>query len=161
MKSKIGIGLVIVGFLCPVFGLLVPFLGLDSTTTTALVAFLMVGGPEVFFVLGGLLAGKEGVLLVKNKIKKFIGLPEGEYPASKTQYKIGVALILVWFPLTLVAGYVPNLFDFPLIKENLFWIALAGDITLVVAIFGLGGHQMITKIGSVFKWEQWELPNRN
>lgn len=30
----------------------------------------MVGGPQMFMILEGLLTGKEGVLLVKNKIKK-------------------------------------------------------------------------------------------
>ena len=158
LKSKIGIGLVILGFICPVFGLIIPFLGFDATTTSALVAFFMVGGPEIFLVLGGILAGKEGVLLVTNRVKRFFGLPEGGYPAPKTQYNFGLFLLILWFIAAVVPGYLPSVFEYPFIKENLLWITLAADVIFLIAIFGFGGHQMITKLSSVFKWEPWELP---
>jgi len=28
----------------------------------------------------------------------------------------------------------------------------------ICPLFGFGGHQMISKIASVFKWEEWTLP---
>ncbi|MGI9531262.1 transporter suffix domain-containing protein, partial [Lutimonas sp.] len=158
LKSKIGIGLVIIGFICPLFGFIVPFLGFSTAITTALVTFFLVGGPEIFLLLGGVLAGKEGVLLVTNKLKKMLGLPEGTYPASKTQYNIGVALLILWFILAVFPTYILELFPTPFIDDNLLWFALGADVLLVLAIFGFGGHQMVTKISSVFKWKQWILP---
>lgn len=159
-KRKIGIGLVIIGFICPIIGLGIPFLGLNSTTTTALVTFFMVGGPEIFLVLGGLLAGKEGVLLVTNRIKRFVGLPEGRYPASKSQYNIGVVLLILWFPLVILPGYVPGVFEIQFVQENLLWLSIGVDLMFILAIFGFGGNQMISKLFSIIKWEEWELPQK-
>ena len=158
LKSKIGIGLVILGFICPIFGLVVPFLGLEGTTTTALVAFFMVGGPEIFLILGGLLAGKEGILLVKNRIKRMFGLPEGKYPATRSQYTVGLVLLVIWFLLAIIPGYIPGFVDIPFIEENLLWLSIGADLLFLIAIFGFGGHQMISKIAKVFTWEPWELP---
>lgn len=158
LKSKIGIGLVIIGFICPLFGLIVPFFGFSTAITTALVTFFVVGGPEVFLLLGGLLAGKEGVLLVTNRLKKMLGLPEGKYPASRTQYNIGIALLLLWFVLAVFPNYILEFFPASFVDENLLWISLGADVLLVLSIFGFGGHQMISKIASVFTWEEWTLP---
>ncbi len=158
LKSKIGIGLVIMGFICPLFGFIIPFLGFSTAITTALVTFFIVGGPELFLLLGGVLAGKEGVLLVTNKLKKMLGLPEGKYPASRTQYNIGIALFLLWFVLAVFSNYILEFFPASFVDENLLWISLGADVLLMLSIFGFGGHQMITKIASVLKWEQWELP---
>ena len=119
LRSKIGIAIIIIGFIFPVFGLIVPMLGFSAATSTALVAFFMVGGPEIFLIAGAALAGKEGITLVTNRIKRMLGLPEGRYPASKTQYNIGVALILIWFLLTVASGYIPGLFDVPFIHDNM------------------------------------------
>ncbi len=158
LKSKIGIGLVILGFICPVFGLVVPFLGFEGTTTTALVAFFMVGGPEIFLILGGLLAGKEGILLVKNRIKRMFGLPEGKYPATRSQYTVGLVLLVIWFLLAIIPGYIPGFVDIPFIEENLLWLSIGADLIFLIAIFGFGGHQMISKIAKLFTWEPCELP---
>lgn len=158
LKSKIGIGLVITGFICPLFGFIVPFLGFSTAITSALVTFFIVGGPELFLLLGGILAGKEGVLLVTNKFKKMLGLPEGKYPAGRIQYNIGIVLFLLWFALAIFPNYILELFPISFVEENLLWISLGADVLLVFSIFGFGGHQMISKIASVFKWEEWTLP---
>ena len=70
LKSKYGIGLAITGMIFPVFALAVPLFNYDAVTSAALVTFCLVGGPEIFLIAGGLLAGKEGVLLVKNGFKQ-------------------------------------------------------------------------------------------
>jgi len=138
LKSKIGIGLVIVGFICPLFGIIVPFLGFSNTVTTALVTFFVVGGPELFLLMGGVLAGKEGVLLVTNRLKKMLGLPEGKYPAGRTQYNIGIVLLLLWFVLAVFPNYILELLPIPFVDENLLWISLGADVLLVLSIFGFG-----------------------
>ncbi|WP_281613370.1 transporter suffix domain-containing protein [Flammeovirga sp. SubArs3] len=158
LKSKIGLGFIILGFICPVFGLIVPLLGFSSTVTAALVTFFLVGGPEILFVLGGILAGKEGIQLVKGKVKKLFGLPEENYPATSAQYKLGVVCIVIWFILLVIPGYIPNLFEMPFIRENLLYLSIGTDIMFIVGVFVLGGNQMITKIGDVIKWQPWQLP---
>jgi len=158
LKSKVGIGFVILGFISPIFSFLVPLLNLSSEMSTTLVAFFLVGGPEVFILIGGALAGKEGVTLVKNKIKKLLGLPQGRYPAPKSQYRLALIGMMLWFILAIIPGYVPSLFDIPFIKENLLWFSVGADAIFIISIFFLGGNQMIQKIGKVFTWEPWDLP---
>ena len=158
IKSKIGIGLVIFGFITPVFGLLVPFLNLNTSITTALIAILMVGGPEIFMLLGAALAGKEGVLLVKAKIRKILGLPEGKFAATRGQYNLALFLMGTWLFLSIIPGYIPEIMEVPFITDNLFWVSLTSDVILLISIFFLGGHQMVTKIAKLFTWEKWELP---
>lgn len=160
LKSRIGILFVILGFISPLVGLVIPFLGFDKTTTATLVTFFLIGGPEIFLILGGVLAGKEGVLLVKNRIKRLFGLPEGKYPATKSQYTVGVILLIMWFVAATVPSYIPGFFDIPFVEKNLLWLSIGADVILLVAIFGFGGHQMITKFASLFKWEPWELPEK-
>ncbi|MCT4623843.1 MAG: transporter suffix domain-containing protein [Schleiferiaceae bacterium] len=158
LKTRIGLVLIVLGFISPLFGLLVPLFNLSPTLTATIVTALVVGGPEIFLIAGAALAGKEGVVLVKNRIKRMLGLPEGRYPATKSQYNTGLVLILVWFILSIAVGYIPGFFNVPFIEDNLLWISLGFDILFIVAIFGFGGHQLITKLGKVFTWEPWELP---
>lgn len=156
-KSKFGIAFVVIGFICPVFGFAVPLLNLSDGLTTTLVAFFMVGGPEVFLILGTALAGKQGVTIVQNKVKRAFGLPEGRYPAGKRQYETGVILIGLWFVLTIYSGY-SSILQEEFVQNNMLWFAIGTDILLILGIFVFGGNQMISKIASVFKWEEWKLP---
>ena len=87
-----------------------------------------------------------------------LGLPEGKYPAGRIQYNIGIVLFLLWFALAIFPNYILELFPISFVEENLLWISLGADVLLVFSIFGFGGHQMISKIASVFKWEEWTLP---
>ncbi|OHX66771.1 transporter suffix domain-containing protein [Flammeovirga pacifica] len=160
LKSKIGITFVVLGFISPVFGLIVPFLGFNTTITTSLITFFLVGGPEVFLLLGSFLAGKEGVKLVKGKVKKLFGLPEEDYAANSSQYRIGVICILLWLFLIIFPGYVPHFFEMPLVRENLFYLSIGTDLLLILGVFVFGGNQMVTKISEIVRWEPWKLPEK-
>lgn len=158
LKSRIGITFIVVGFICPVFGLLVPLLGLSTALTTTLVAFFMVGGPEIFLVLGGALAGKEGVIIVKNKIKRMFGLPEGRYPAPRSQYYLAITLMVLWVISFFLPYYIPAI-DAWLHTQNIKWYYyVIGDVVFVLAFLFIGGDQLITKLGRLLTWEPWELP---
>ncbi|KXX67973.1 transporter suffix domain-containing protein [Flammeovirga sp. SJP92] len=158
LKSKIGLGTIVLGIISPVFSLIVPFLGLSKGMTATIITLFVVGVPEVCLLIGGLLAGKEGIQLVKGKIKKMMGLPPGKYPATPFQYKIGIVCILVWFAVTVVSGYIPNIFEVPFIKENLLYFSIGTDIILLLGIVAFGGNQMMKKLGDVFRWQPWVLP---
>jgi hypothetical protein len=158
LKSRIGIFLIVLGFIFPVFGLLVPLLGLSVAVTTTLVAFFMVGGPEIFLVAGAALAGKEGILLVQNKIKRMMGLPEGRYPAPKSQYYLAVGLMVIWLLSMPLPFYMPPIAEF--IEQQAFewYYFVIGDIVFLIAFLLIGGDQLVTKLAKVFTWEPWELP---
>jgi hypothetical protein len=158
-KSKLGLGLILFGFFLPLGALAVPLLGLSDAISAGLIGFLLLGAPEIFMFFGAALAGKEGLHLAKEKIKKLFGLPPGRYPAGKRQYNLGLGIILLWFLLTLMATYIPGIFDIPIITNHVFLISLIVDGLFLFAIFGLGGDQMTQKIKNLFSWEEWTLPN--
>ena len=158
LRSKIGIGFVILAIMCPLIGLVIPLFGLSKATTTVLVAFFMLGGPEVFLILGGFLAGKEGVLLVKNKIKRMLGLPEGRYAATRSQYNLALFIMGLWVISVVLPGYVKWIREIPFVVENMLWISIIGDALFLIALFFIGGNQMITKFGKLLTWEPWQLP---
>lgn len=66
-----------------------------------------------------------------------LGLPEGKYLVGKTQHNIAVFLILLWFPLVIIPGYVPDLLGIPLIKANSMWFTIGTDLMFIIAFFGL------------------------
>ena len=158
LKSRIGIFLIIFGFICPIFGLLVPLLGFSAGMTATLVAFFMVGGPEIFMIAGAALAGKEGILLVKNKIKKMLGLPEGHYPAPRSQYYLAVGMMVLWLISLIIPYYIPGIEEMLNLDTYEWYYFVIGDVIFVIAFLFIGGDQLITKLGKVFTWEPWELP---
>lgn len=155
LKSRIGLTLIIIGFISPLFAILMPLLNLSPNLTAGLVTLFLVGVPELFLILGVALAGKEGLALVKNKIKKFFGLPEGVFAASKTQYRLAKLLVFLWLVGITVPYYFPTLMGNPIFENNLLYISIGGELMLIVAIFFLGGNQMVTKIQNLFTWEPW------
>ena len=160
LKSRIGLGLIVLGFISPIFGLIVPLFNLPTAVATGLIAFFLVGAPEIFLISGAALAGKEGLLLVKNRIKRMLGLPEGTYAATKKQYALAKFLLLLWLVTVILPYYVPSLIEAPFIADNLIYLSAGGDILLIVTIFFIGGNQMVTKIGNLFTWEPWQLPEK-
>jgi len=156
MKTKIGLFLIILGFISPIFGLIVPVFGFSSTTTTTLVAFFLVGGPEIFLVLGAALAGKEGIIIVKNRIKRLLGLPEGKYYATNSQYNFALILMVIWLISLTLPFYVPAIQHLLEEAKWEWYYFVIGDVVFVLAFIFIGGDQLITKFAKLFTWEPWK-----
>lgn len=97
LKYKVGMSLIILSFAMPIFAIIVPFFGFSAATTTTIVAFFLVGVPEVFLIAGGALAGKEALASIKSKLLQ---------PAGKMRYQIGMVLFP---PVCLSTGLSPIL----------------------------------------------------
>ena len=160
LKSKIGFSLIVLSQVAPIFSIVVPFLGLNDKMENIIITLLFVGGKHVILLLGIAFVGKKGFFLVKQKIMSILGLSESKRAANKLQYNMALTIIFLWFLTVEVSGYFPKLIQIDFIKENYLWIVLAEDLLFLLAIFVLGGNQMITKIGRLFKWEPWELPSK-
>ena len=152
IRTQLGIVLIILGFISPLFALLVPLLNLDSTQTGALTAFLLVGAPEIGLIVGGIFAGKEGVLLVKNKILALFGLKTKD-DISRARYYFALFLLLGWILLSAILSYVTATDSLPLVKDYGRWVLFAADVMLVVAVFFVGGDPLIRKFAAIFEWE--------
>ncbi|MDX2346230.1 MAG: transporter suffix domain-containing protein [Legionella sp.] len=69
LRYKLGILCVVLSFISPLFSLLVPFFDLSTETAVTVGTIFLIGLPEVFFILGAILAGKKVVRLLTQKIK--------------------------------------------------------------------------------------------
>lgn len=134
---------IIMGVISPVFGLIVPFIGLPTATTTTIVALFMVGGPEVFIILGGALAGKEALTTIKSRLFA---------PAGITRYYIGLSLLVVGFFANWVLVYL-DLSGSLQWDNNTMLISTASIDLITVAGALLAGVELFAKIWRLFRWE--------
>lgn len=126
------------GFLSP---LLVPWVatsGLDVAWKTALSGLLVVGIPEVGMVIAVAILGRPGFEYLK---QRFFGLlrryvPAG--PVGPVRHRVGVALFVLPLLFAFLGPYLG-----PFATDYTQWsrpLALAGDLTLLVSLFLLGGE---------------------
>ncbi|OEU68161.1 MAG: hypothetical protein BA863_13875 [Desulfovibrio sp. S3730MH75] len=148
LKYKFGMGLIFFGMICPLFSFIVPFLNLSTAMSSTIIAFLMVGGPELFLIAGGALAGKEALDSIKSRLFK---------PAGKTRYTIGMTLFisgvlvnwaLIYLVLTDVVG---------LDHKSLLVIVGSIDIASITGLL-LMGTEFFSKCKRLFTWEGVEAP---
>ena len=95
------------------------------------------------------------------KAFSFLGISEEKHAATKFQYNLTLFIILTWFIIIILADFVPRINEISFVRTYHFWIILGSDILFLIAVFVIGGNQMITKIGKLFTWEPWELPSNN
>ena len=143
MKYKIGMFIISLGFISPLVGLVVPFLGFDEITTNTLVVFFMVGGPEIFIIGGGALTGKEGLEQIKAEVFA---------PAGKTRYTLGAYLFIFALLANLVFAYVELLELYPLALDTQLIVTIAFDVLAIVAILMMG-KEFFIKVSQLFVWQ--------
>lgn len=152
LKYRIGIFLIIFGFISPLFSLLVPLLGLPSGTTAAIVGLFMLGIPEVFLIFGAALAGKEAVNAVKDKIKAIFKSEGPPKPVSREQYNFGLLLIVLSIVGTWVLAYLEFVIDFEINRRTFLYLNFLGDALFIIGFFVLG-EQFWEKFKRLFTWE--------
>ena len=152
IKTKIGLGLIVMGIASPVFSLIVPFLNLSAALSASLVALFLVGLPEVFLIAGAALAGKEGLQLVMGKVKRALGLPEKTGPAPRWQYNLSLGLIVLWLIGIILPYYVPAILEISFIADHLLYISIGGEVLLILALILIGGKQLRTKLKNLFSY---------
>jgi len=140
MKYKIGMFIISLGFISPFIGLVIPFLGFDETTTNSLVAFFMVGGPEIFIIGGGALTGKKGLDTIKAKVFA---------PAGKTRYTLGAYLFIFALLANLVFAYIELLDMYSLRLEVQLIVSVVFDILAIVSML-LMGKEFFIKVSELF-----------
>ena len=155
-RYRLGMFFLIMMLISPVLALIVPYLKLSDNITLTVQGVLLVGGPEVFMILGIYLAGKEALTTMKNALKKMFGMPPGAYAASESQYRLGLTFVFIGMLVTFIMSYLPVLIQSGFFIEYDLWINLIGDIVFILGVF-IAGEQFITKLKNLFTWDRWEL----
>jgi len=152
LSYRIGMLCIALSFISPLLSFFVPLLGLAPTTAATLVGLLLVGGPEVFMVLGAAFAGKEAVETIKAKIKSLFRRRGPPKPVGQTQYNIGLVLLVSSLLANWVLAYLSHTMLFAIKKPTMVTLALCFDLITIVSFFILGG-QFWEKFKKLFIWE--------
>lgn len=143
LKYKIGMALIILGIASPIFSFLVPFLGFSTAAASTLVAFLMVGAPEIFLIAGGALAGKDALASIKSKLFQ---------PAGKIRYQVGMIIFLCGILANWIITYLELMAVMKLDQETLLFMIGGIDIVTIVGIMMMG-VEFFEKCKRLFFWE--------
>jgi len=143
LKYKIGMGFIVLGIISPLIGLAVPLLDLSTGTTTALVTFFMVGGPEIFLIAGAALAGKQAFESIKKEFFQYAG---------KTRYQFGLILFVTTVFVNWMFVYFNLLEDYAFNINIRLIVTLCIDVTTIISIFVMG-PEFFEKIKRLATWE--------
>jgi len=147
VKFYAGVTLFCLGLFLPLLALVVPFLGFPLLVKVLLSSILVVGGPEVFIVIGVIFAGKPAIDLIKAKFKSLLLF----MPVSRTRHYIGISCLLFSIIASWVLMYYFILTEIP-INEKVKLLFLGSiDFIFVISFFILGGP-FFQKLANLFTW---------
>ena len=139
-RCRIGLFIIALGMILPVFCLALPFLDLSVSIKVALATVLMVGGPEVLTLVGVALAGKEGYAAFKAMLQKIWKRVKPPQRVSPARYRLGVVIFIasglpMWF-----LAYLRAANALPLDNQVVLGILIASDFAFLISFFIAGGE---------------------
>ena len=136
-RFRIGLGIFVLGWICPLFIPLVAASNLPIEWKTMLSGLLLFGGPEVFSLVSIAVLGKDGFNYLKSRL--FAILKRAAPPArvSRIRYNIGLAVWALLFIYGSFIWYAPDLI--PGYNENRIAMNMVADFLFVSSFFVLGG----------------------
>lgn len=143
---------IILSIICPILGLIVPFLGFSHTITATLVGIFLIGGPEVFLILGMVLAGKQALTTIKQKALSWFGITTIPQPVGRLRYNVGLTLLVGSILINWALQYLSFFIDIPEHTYTLVMTTFIFDIIMIASIFVLG-PQFWDKLKRLFVWE--------
>ena len=132
-----GIILFAMGLISPVFIPLVTATGLSAGWKTALSGLLMLGIPELLWVVAAAIMGKAGFNHIKRKFWGFFKKMAPPDEVGPARYRIG----LVMFSLPILFGWLApfGVHRIPGYEVHRLVVNLIGDVLLISSLFVLGG----------------------
>jgi len=137
-RFRIGIAVLVVGWLCPLLVPVVVAADLPTEWKTILSGLLMVGIPEVFTVAAIAILGKSGFNLIKDRVFGFLKRHGPPDVVTRTRYRIGLVMFVGPILFGWLAPYGP---DHILGHEvQNFWVNIVTDLMFISSFFLLGGE---------------------
>jgi len=136
-RLRLGLIILIVGFLSPLSIPLITATELSSKWKAIISGALAVGIPEVFSIVAIAIMGKAGFNYIKARIFGFLKKHGPPDRVSRTRYHIGLVMfvlpILFGWLTPYVSRYVPGY------AAHRLSVAIIGDLMLFASLFVLGG----------------------
>jgi hypothetical protein len=136
-RLRIGITLIAIGWICPLFIPLVTKSMLSTEWKTALSGFLLVIAPEGLSLVAIAILGKEGFAYLKEKVFAVFRRAAPSAKVSRARYNTGLGVLALLFVYGSFVWYAPHLV--PGYSENRVTMNLAADFLFIVNLFVLGG----------------------
>ncbi len=149
-RFKLGVYLLVLGAICPLFTPLVAMTGLSTEWKAALSGLLLVGIPEIFSLIAIAVMGKDGFNYIKGKVFAFFKRHALPKVVSRSRYRIGLVLFLLPLLFGWLAPYGTELI--PGYESHRLAVNLGGDFLLILGLFVLGG-EFWDKVRSLFVYE--------
>jgi hypothetical protein len=150
-RFRIGVALIAVGWICPLFIPLVTGSTLPTEWKTALSGFLLVVGPEVLSLMAIAILGKDGFNLLKEKVYALLRRAAPTAKVSRVRYRAGLAIWALLVVYGWLVSYAPNLV--PGYSEYRIALNLTADFLFVASLFVLGGD-FWEKLRSLFIYDR-------
>ena len=149
-RFRLGVSFFALGLVCPVFVPLVAATGLPVEWKTILSGLLMLGVPELLWVVAVAVMGKAGFDFIKARVFGFFKRYAAPQTVSRTRYRIGLALFLLPILFGWLAPYGPG--AIPGYEAQRLAVNLVGDLLLLASLFVLGGD-FWDKLRALFVYE--------
>ena len=137
-RFRIGMGLVVAGFLSPLGALVLPFIDLSTAMKATLGGAFLAGIPEVFTVAAIAVLGKPGFAYVKSRIMVLLRRYGSPKEVGPVRYYIGLTLWLIPAVYAWIIMYAPPEV-IPGFPEYRVHMGLTIDLLFVFSFFVLGG----------------------
>lgn len=136
-RLLVGGGVLIFGWLCPLFVPLVLASGWPNAWKTTLSGLLMLGIPELFTLAAAAIMGKSGFDYLKAQGFAWLRRLAPPDAVGVTRYRVGLTLFTVPILFGWVSAYVPDLI--PGFVDHARAFAVVGDVMLIASLLVLGG----------------------
>ena len=136
-RLLVGAGVLIFGWLCPLFVPLVLSSGLAPQWKTTLSGLLLLGIPEVFTLAAVAVLGKQGFEYLKGILFSLLRRLAPADTVGLVRYRIGLVMFLVPVLFGWLSVYIPHLI--PGFVEHPMVYAITGDVMFFLSVFVLGG----------------------
>ena len=136
-RFRLGVALIAIGWICPLFIPLVTHSTLSTEWKTALSGFLLVVGPEILSLLAIAILGKDGFNYLKEKVFALLRRAAPSAKVSRARYRAGLFIWAFLFVYGSFVWYAPHLV--PGYAENRIALNLTADFLFIVSLFVLGG----------------------
>jgi hypothetical protein len=136
-RYRIGVTLIAIGWICPLFIPLVTNSTLPTEWKTGLSGFLLVAAPEGLSLLAIAIMGKDGFNYLKERVFAVLRRAAPSAKVSRARYNTGLAVLVLLFVYGSFVWYAPHLV--PGYTEHRVALNLTADFLFIVNLFVLGG----------------------
>ena len=136
-RLLVGGGVLIFGWLCPLFVPLVLGSSLASEWKTTLSGLLLLGIPELFTLAAVAILGKPGFEYFKGILFGLLRRLAPPDTVGLTRYRVGLVMFVLPLLFAWISIYVPNLI--PGFAAQPLAYAVTGDLMFFASLFVLGG----------------------